>query len=97
MARRALDWYSRLARGATSGRLPLRVVDWEEVCVPVRVLIREPKKRWGAVTRAGLSGSTGGSSRRPTRLVDYAWLRTSFFKHLGSTRGMVQIWRPSAR
>jgi hypothetical protein len=64
-----LDWYLRRA----TTRLPVRVEDWAKklrVTVP-RVLIREPKKRWGSCHPSGIIRLNWRIIQAPTRIVDY--------------------------
>jgi hypothetical protein len=64
-----VDWYLKQARV----RLPERVAHWaEKLRVPVpRVLVREPKKRWGSCHPSGLVRLNWRILQAPLRLVDY--------------------------
>jgi predicted metal-dependent hydrolase len=64
-----LDWYIRKA----TTRLPARVALWsKKLDVPLpRVLIREPKKRWGSCHPSGLVRLNWRILQAPARLVDY--------------------------
>ena len=64
-----VDWYK--ARAAA--RLPARVAEWSRrlgVREP-KVLIREPKKRWGSCDAAGTLRLNWRIVQAPMRLVDY--------------------------
>jgi hypothetical protein len=64
-----LDWYARRAKV----RLPERVTHWaEKLRVPVpRVLVREPKKRWGSCHPSGIVRLNWRIVQAPLGLVDY--------------------------
>jgi predicted metal-dependent hydrolase len=64
-----LDWYLRRA----TTRLPDRVARWaEKLRVPApRVLIREPKKRWGSCHPSGIVRLNWRIIQAPSPLVDY--------------------------
>ena len=64
-----VDWYVRRAKI----RLPERVGTWAEtlgVAVP-RVLIREPKMRWGSCHPSGIVRLNWRIVQAPSRVVDY--------------------------
>jgi predicted metal-dependent hydrolase len=64
-----VDWYRRRAQA----RLPERVAHWaKELGVPVpKLLVREPKKRWGSCHPSGIVRVNWRIIQAPMRLVDY--------------------------
>jgi predicted metal-dependent hydrolase len=64
-----LDWYTRKAQT----RLPERLALWaKKLDVPLpRLLIREPRKRWGSCHPSGIVRLNWRIIQAPLRLVDY--------------------------
>lgn len=64
-----VDWYRRRAQA----RLPERVAHWaKRLGVPEpRLLVREPKKRWGSCHPSGIVRVNWRIIQAPMRLVDY--------------------------